>query len=246
METAIKNELIHKDMASYIRARNKQRIENRRPGYHASSLLDTSKRYCLRQHVLDLVHKPNYSEVIHEDQTLAIFEEGWSIHEKWQRIFEAANVAIEVETPHDISLFGIPLTFTPDAIIERRGKAYVVEIKGYKHENFIKIANLAEDSRMKNQGYRAARLQANWYMHLLRMNRSIILIEDKNTQEFISQEENYVEELTVPFVKKLQELAEAKKTYEQSGNLPGRICRSCTQKRALACSLREICFKEAL
>ena len=63
-----------------------------RYGLHASAIIESEKKFCLRAQVLSLFYKQIQSEHI-EPGLKRIFEEGNSIHEKWQRLFLRAGYA---------------------------------------------------------------------------------------------------------------------------------------------------------
>ena len=61
-----------------------------RVGLHASSLIVSDSKFCLRQQVLSLLYKQRQGEQVSVG-LMRIFEEGNAIHEKWQRLFIRAG-----------------------------------------------------------------------------------------------------------------------------------------------------------
>src|SRR6266568_8068924 len=142
-----------------------------RTGLHASSVLVPESEWCTRKHVLaslfpDKAVRPEPKPWDHRQN--AIFLHGWVLHEKYQMLFSRFGDCVEVETPHYDESTG--LWFSPDAIIRFGGETYVVEIKGYKAEEYEKHTDKPP---------RAAHIQANLYCFLLDIQKAIILIEHK-------------------------------------------------------------------
>ena len=61
-----------------------------RVGLHASALIVSDRKWCLRQQVLSLIYKQLQGEQLNVGLK-RIFEEGNAIHEKWQRLFIRAG-----------------------------------------------------------------------------------------------------------------------------------------------------------
>src|SRR5579859_6945396 len=104
---------------------------------HASAILAPENEWCARRHVLSALY-PEAAERPEtkpwDSHTNAVFLNGWHLHEKYQQLFSKHGRVIEVETLHydEVRM----LRFTPDAIIEYADRRYIVEIKGYKQENY--------------------------------------------------------------------------------------------------------------
>lgn len=161
--------------------------------------------------------------------------------EKWRKLFaQQKRMALEVETSHYARQWG--LSFTPDAIIHLFGQPFIVEIKGYRasaYEHMMEIEDYMDDADFKK-----AALQANLYMHLLKINRGIILIENKNTQEYFLSLREYSEELVAPYIERLDLLRTLSYVYRSRGVFPKRklVCVDAQASRARNCPMREACF----
>jgi hypothetical protein len=144
--------------------------ETERKGLHASGVVELDSRFCHRKHVLSFFYKATGDPL--PAKTLRIFAAGWSIHEKWQTLFVGAGIASTVEAVRYSKEWDVYLT--PDAVISLNGRRYIVEIKSM---------NTYEFGKLNKPPLNAVR-QVNFYMHQLAIPDGIVLVEDKNTQEF--------------------------------------------------------------
>jgi hypothetical protein len=208
-----------------------------RTGLHASAVLVDEQDWCLRRHTLselfpDAVQPIELSSWDWKQQ--AIFLNGWRLHEKWQALFQQFARVVEVETSHfdeDRNLY-----FTPDVIFEFGNQKYIVEIKGYKADYFAKL-----DESGAPPEY--AHAQANLYCHLLRIDKAIILVENKDTQDFKLWLVEYNPKLAMPPVKRIYDVKRAVAlTRRNLEKLPERICQSRDDARARKCPMRDTCF----
>lgn len=188
-----------------------------------------SFEYAVEQLITDPGMKSLYEELHHE-----MVEK-----EKWRKLFqENGKLALEVEKSHYAKKWG--LSFTPDAIIQTLGRPFIVEIKGYRasaYENMLKIDNYMGDADFKK-----AALQANLYMYMLDIPQAIILIENKNTQDYFLSVRRFDLELVKPYIQRLTFLKKLAEIYQEKGTLPRRICETVEETRARNCSLRTACF----
>lgn len=160
--------------------------------------------------------------------------------------------------------------FSPDALIRFGGERYVVEIKGVNHDafvgtprdeqgNFIPVfdANgkpikpqeglsddLEQAARACETVYKA-KIQVNLYLHLLGLDKGIILVENKSTQDFKVWVVEYNRELVYPYTNRINEVRGrtllSRKSLE---HLPARRCQTSDDPRAKRCPLRKVCFEE--
>src|SRR6266700_2815508 len=104
---------------------------------------------------------------------------------------------------------GENLYFSPDAIIQFGNEKYLVEIKGINHDEYVGHPDLYEWDESKVNGYRLVKkerkgivnatleeamklsqtvykavIQANNYLYFTDLQKAILLIENKNTQDF--------------------------------------------------------------
>ncbi len=143
--------------------------EEERAGLHASSITASDNDFCYREQMLSLLYKQNQGENFSVG-LMRIFAAGNSIHEKWQKLFVLAKIAIGIESRSFSEQWEVYLT--PDAILELLGKQWICEIKSVNTYQFKKM-----------KSHPKAEKQAQFYMHFMGIPRALILCEDKNTQE---------------------------------------------------------------
>lgn len=223
----IENIIIERKLNSLFRIPKFQAEE--RKGLHASAIIAAESSFCMREQVLSLFFQRNKTNNL-SDGLLRIFEEGNSIHAKWQNMFERAGIARAIEDRGYSKIFD--LYMTPDAIVEINDKLYVVEIKS---------ANTYSYKAMKSN-HPSGTHQLQLYMHFLCIPRGFVLVEDKNTQEFKIFIVKYEPGLATPFVKRLYDINESKEIFMMSKTLPSKVCSSIDCPRASRCDLSEACF----
>lgn len=222
-----KDGLIQAHFESLFR-RWSENLEERR-GLHASAIIQADDVFCYREQVLMLAGYKR--DVIHaSSKTLRIFLEGNYVHEKWQKLFTDAGIALEIEKRRYSEEWDVYLT--PDAVVKLFGKTWVVEIKSMNSYGF---------SKLKSPPINAVR-QANFYMHKLGIRRAIILVENKNDQDFKTWAIDYDPDIARPFVERLDKVGKYLKFHRKTGRLPARICNHSGVKRATGCPLRNACF----
>lgn len=205
---------------------------------HASAILAPENAYCLRSLVL-AAHYPNQVErpslkpwTANQNQ---IFLNGWTLHEKYQTLFQRFGRVVEVETSHyDETRL---LHFTPDAIVEHLGENMVVEIKGYKAESFDKMDE-------HGPAPEAAHHQANFYMHLLDLQHALILVENKNNQAMKVWAVEYNQPLVNPYLDRIYRFRTALHKAENDQGLPDRMCKTSRDRNAEKCGVCKLCFKK--
>jgi len=203
---------------------------------HASAILAPESEWCLRRHVLSALYPEQAERPVPKPwdaHTNAVFLNGWLLHEKWQRLFSDHGRVVEVETSHydEVRM----LHFTPDAIIQFGGQPYVVEIKGYKHETWDKLDEAGEPPA-------AAHMQCNLYCHLLGIERGLVLVENKNTQEYKVWVIAHDTTLARPYIDRMYAVKGAVATKR----LPARTCTSLRDRNAEKCPMRNLCFSRGL
>jgi hypothetical protein len=203
---------------------------------HASAILAPDSEWCLRRHVLtalypEQVERPDVKPwSAHQN---AVFLNGWVLHEKWQKLFNEHGQVVEVEHSHfDETRY---LHFTPDAIVSFGGQRYVVEIKGYKSTTYEKLDEAGNPPA-------AAHVQANLYAHMLEIERGIILVENKDTQDYKVWAIQCDVELARPYLDRMYQV----KGKVATRSTPARVCLSCTEHRAEKCPVRKLCFSGKL
>lgn len=198
-----------------------------RVGMHASGIIASESEFCHRQQVLSFVFKgqePNIPIGLRR-----IFKNGWSVHQKWQSLFENAGIAESVEQRgHSISW---DLLFTPDAIVRIGKRKYVVEIKS---------VNTYQFKSMKS--HPSAEKQLQLYMHQTGIPYGFVLCEDKNTQDIKVFVYEYNPEVARPYVERMLEVKGFLKRYLDTGKLPPCKCKTQNDKLAQRCAYRNACF----
>jgi hypothetical protein len=199
-----------------------------RAGIHTSSIIEPEDKFCYREQILALFCKKNQVEL--PVKLLRIFLHGWSVHEKWQSLFQESGVAESIERSSLSKKWDLYLT--PDAIIRLGKKRYVVEIKSMNTYQFKKL---------KGPPSNAVR-QAQVYMHQVSIPNAIILVEDKNDQAFKVFLIDYEPEIVRPYIERLHNISRLAKAFEEQRKLPKRICMGLKDKRAVSCQSSKACF----
>lgn len=210
---------------------NREGETQERYGLHLSAIMASRKKFCLREQVLSLFFKQEQDENISVGLK-RIYEEGDSIHQKWQRLFIRGELGLpeNMDRPRFIEKYD--LQYTPDAAINiLRMEDVLVEIK-----------SMNTFSYKKQSGHPTGEKQLNMYMLFEKKEPGIVLMEDKNTQDFKVRIINYDKEKARPYIVRLKETREAKQMFIESKKLPARICEGCNSKRALECNMRAACY----
>jgi len=230
-----------------------------RNGLHASSVLVSDQEWCVREHVLHEIY-PDQA-VQQQLQTWdwkrsAIFENGWRLHQRWQDMFKRFGNVVWNEDSAELELDLIHydetrnIYFSPDVILEFAGQRYVVEIKGIKQEAYqeIMITGDLETAMDLNETVNKAFYQANLYMHLLGLKRAILLIENKNNQDFKVWVIEYDKELSVKYIQRIYTVKGNVVNVRTFGleKLYPRICHSRGDQRAKSCPMRDVCFSKEM
>lgn len=239
-----------------------------RTGMHASAVLD--KEFCAREQVLrELWPEQGEKPVVqHWDwKRSAIFENGWRLHQRWQDVFKKCGNVVytpisealpgafklttaSMETAPELDLTHYDpirnLYFSPDAIIWFGGEKYVVEIKGIKQESYLELTDDLETACSVNETVHKAREQVNLYMHMLMLQKGIILVENKNTCDFKLWVVEYDRERAWPYTSRMQEVKGRTILVKQHGRskLPVRCCKTSEDSRARKCPMKKLCFHE--
>ena len=223
-----------------------------RTSMHASAVLQSESEWCLREQVLlglypNKVEKPELHPWHWKQQ--AIFLNGWSLHERWQKLFLQHGWAVvtdgipELDKTHYDEVRNIH--FSPDAILEWGKSWYIVEIKGIKHESYESLTDDFQQACEACETVAKARVQANLYMHLTSITQAIILVENKNTQDFRLYLMEYDRELVKPYLDRIYDVKKWTTLSKQDeSRVPARRCASASESRAVRCPLRRVCFGE--
>ena len=223
---------------------------------HAANLLESNSEWCTRRYVLmnlypEEVQKPELKSWDWKRE--AIFEDGWVRHKKLQALFKRyGNVVLsesgELELDLTHYLEDENLYFSPDAIIQFGNEKYLVEIKGIKQEVFVLLTDDLEQAITISQVVAKARIQANNYLYFTDLQKAILLIENKNNQDFKVYVMERDEELFKPYRARIELVSWNIDEVKMIGidKLSNRVCHSPQDKLAQQCPMRDLCFSERL
>lgn len=219
-----------------------------RVGLHASAIIVSDKKFCLRQQVLSLIYKQLQGEQVKVDLK-RIFEEGNAIHEKWQRLFIRAGYS-DVDDL-DVTQFNTKwrVSFTPDVM------CYIKEFYDGKMIGELKSVNTFQFKKMSK--HPSAGKQLQWYMalniHQAKKDgtwngkdflKGFVLNEDKNTQDFKLEVYDYDEESVQPFIDRCQQIKCGYKDVFSKGKMVARPIDATASdcKRCHECPMRDACW----
>jgi len=219
-----------------------------RVGLHASAMLKGDKEFCLRAQVLSLIYKQLQGEQISVNLK-RIFEEGNSIHEKWQRLFIRAGFGKAKDMDFTRICDEYKLSYTPDIDCK------IPEFFEGRMIGEIKSVNTFQFQRMTK--HPSAWKQCQWYMHLcikelkrkgewngIDYTKGFVLNEDKNTQDFKIEVYDYDHHLIAPYVDRAESIIyhydrvfEEHKMVKRPSDAKAPDCKRCKD-----CFMREACW----
>lgn len=206
-----------------------------RIGLHASSLIVSDNKWCLRQQVLSLMYKQLQGEQYNVGLR-RIFAEGDAVHEKWQRLMLRAGYA----EPEDLDRTRFDskyrTSYTPDGII------YVPEFYEGKMVLEIKSVNTYQFQKMGR--HPSAYKQCMFYMAEEGLDKGVVLCEDKNTQDFKLEVYDFDPNVVVVPIQRQKDVKAAYKEVRQTKTMvprpkdaTGPDCKRCHE-----CNMREACY----
>lgn len=219
-----------------------------RVGLHASAIIVSDKKWCLRQQVLSLMYKQLQGEQVNVGLR-RVFEEGNTIHEKWQRLFIRAGYSSVNDL--DVTKFNKQwrVSYTPD--IECLIPQYFVG----KMIGELKSVNTFQFKKMNK--HPSAGKQLQWYMALsiarekqagtwngIDYTKGFVLNEDKNTQEFKLEVYEYEPDRVEPFIQRCKDIKAGYKRVHSAGKMVARPedAKSSDCKRCHDCPMRDACW----
>lgn len=232
MEKDIENEIKFLKMVMTRGAETQERV-----GLHASNMLVSDAKFCLRCQVLSLLYHQAQGEQI-STSLMRIFEQGNAIHEKWQRLFIRAGWSEWDELDFTRYSNEYMLSYTPDIICRIPeffdGEDMVGEIKSVNTFQFKKMPR-----------HPSAWKQCQWYMHLTGIKHGFVLSEDKNTQDFKVEIYDYDPKLCKPWIERGNKIMEAYERAVQKHKMVKRPewATSSTCKNCSECVVRDPCWK---
>lgn len=222
--------------------------DTERKGLHASSLIVSDEKFCLRQQVLSLMYKQSQGEQLPVN-VIRIFEEGNAIHEKWQRLFIRAGYANFNTLDRTRFDADYQTSYSPDVVCR------IPEFYNGRMVCEIKSVNTYQYAQMER--HPSAYKQLQFYMFLCRkaMNilddeenpdykKGFVLCEDKNTQAFKVEIYDFDYEFVKPFVERCEKVREKHSNVVRNGKMVKRHkdCDSVMCKMAETCPMRDACY----
>ena len=206
-----------------------------RVGLHASNMLVSDDKFCLRSQVLSLIYRQLQGEQISAGLK-RIFEEGNAIHEKWQRIFIRAGWSCAEDLDYTRYSEEFKMSYTPDIVCR------IKEIYDGSMVGEIKSVNTFQFTKM--QRHPSAWKQCQWYMHLEKIKKGFVLSEDKNTQEFKIELYDYDYELVKPYEERAKRIIYFYYAAINNGRMVKRPddATAPTCKRCKTCVMRDACW----
>lgn len=219
-----------------------------RVGLHASAMLVGDKEFCIRAQVLSLIYKQLQGEQT-QVGLMRIFEEGNSIHEKWQRLLIRAEYGKACHMDKTRFCDEYMLSYTPDI------ECLIPQFYDGKMIGEIKSVNTYQFQRMTKHA--SAWKQCQWYMHLCLQKakaggawngkdylKGFVLSEDKNNQDFKTEVYDYDPGLVAPFVERAESIMFYYNRVFDEGKMVGRpddaISPLC--KRCAGCAMKDACW----
>ena len=219
-----------------------------RVGLHASAMLVGDKEFCLRAQVLSLIYKQLQGEQVPVGLK-RIFEEGNSIHEKWQRMFIRAGYGKAKHMDYTRMCDEYMLSYTPDIDCK------IPEFFEGRMIGEIKSVNTFQFQRMTK--HPSAWKQNQWYMHLcikklkekgkwngIDYTKGFVLNEDKNTQDFKIEVYDYDPMLVAPYEDRAESIMYHYNRVFDEHKMVARPkdANSPTCKRCKECFMRDACW----
>lgn len=238
-EALAKDKAVHSGLVSAMLARdidlsykNDHKTQDERIGLHASAIIGTDGEFCLRQQVLSLRYKRNKSDGSQfTPNLLRVFEEGDSIHMRWQNRFKKMGIAEYIEGRGFSKEYNLYLT--PDVIARYKNKRYIIEIKS--------CSGMVYNKTYKNNHPKAEK-QLQLYMHFFGIPNGLILMENKSTQDYRILEKHYDRHLVKPYIDRLVEINKfynKRRIPQNTHKITDSICKWCPYSDACYGRCRE-------
>ena len=239
-----------KQEAAFVKHVMTRGLENEeRVGLHASSLIVSDTKFCLRQQVLSLIYKQLQGEQINVDLK-RVFEEGNAIHEKWQRLFLRAGYSDVLDL--DSTRFNDKwrISYSPDIVCQIdnffAGKM-IGEVKSVNTFQFKKMTKHSTGGKQCQWcmclSIAEEKLQGTW--NGKDYTKGFVLSEDKNTQELHIEILDYDSLLVQKFIDRSEQTKIAYKNVFKHKKMVGRPIDATKPdcKRCYACPMQIACWK---
>ncbi len=161
------------------------------PNFHPSGI-----GYCARSLAMGML---NYPRQTPDAQSIRIFANGDSMHERYQKWFSDMGILVAEELPMKDPI--MRLSARLDAIIRvtdegAAGMLAIVELKSAKDKQFKRM--------LKEGPYTGYICQLQFYMHMTGIPRGVIFMENKDTQELTEWWYEYDQAMAAQLVEKAQ------------------------------------------
>lgn len=221
-----------------------------RSGLHASALIVSDNKFCLRQQVLSLMYKQLQGEQFNAGQK-RIFEEGNAVHEKWQRLFLRAGYSNVLDLDSTCFNGKWKVSYTPDI------KCTIKEFFKGKMIGELKSVNTMQFNKMTK--HPTAGKQCMWYMCLsiaeeelrgtwngIDYTKGFVLNEDKNTQDIKVEVLDYDPSLVQGCVERCEQIQASYKKVFEEGRMVARPldAKKHDCKRCYSCPMNIACWQK--
>jgi hypothetical protein len=212
-----------------------------RYGLHASAIIESDSKFCVRQQVLSLMYKQIQGDNV-SVPLKRIFEEGNAIHEKWQRMFIRAGYAKAKNLDRSRFNEQYELSYTPDIMcriplkLDKEKEELITMVGEIKSVNTYQFKNMTSHPSGKKQ--------MQFYMWLTGVHKGFVLCDDKNTQEFKVFLYDFDMSIVAPFIERLEMIQFYKERALNEHKMVNRHedCKSVNCKKAQECPMRDACY----
>ena len=221
-----------------------------RVGLHASAIIESDNKFCLRQQVLSLFYKQLQGEQVPVGLK-RIFEEGNAIHEKWQRMFIRAGYAKAQTLDRTRFDEEYQLSYTPDIVCRIPDFFEGVMVGEIKSVNPIQFRKMVS--------HPSAKKQLQLYMHEcikevkhkgkwngIDYTKGFVLCDDKGAQDFKIFVYDYDPLFVAPYVDRLEAVQFHYQRVLEEGKMVQR-CKQCSNyncKQAEKCPMKDACWNK--
>lgn len=223
-----------------------------RVGLHASSVIESDNKFCLRQQVLSLFYKQLQGEQV-PIGLKRIFEEGNAIHEKWQRMFIRAGYAKAKTLDRTRFDDEYQLSYTPDVVCripEFFDGALIVEIKSVNPMQFRKMTSHPSAKKQlqlyMHECIKEAKRKGKW--NGVDYTKGFVLCDDKGGQDFKIFVYEYDPDFLAPYIDRLEAIQYWSQKVVVEGKMVQR-CKQCTSytcKQAEKCPMKDACWNRGM
>lgn len=223
-----------------------------RVGLHASAMIVSDNKFCVRQQVLSLLFKQLQGEQI-PVKLKRIFEEGNAIHEKWQRMFIRAGYAKAKTLDRTRFDEDYKISYTPDIVCripEFFDGAMIVEVKSVNPIQFRKMtSHPTAHSQLEfymNECIKEAKRKGKW--NGKDYTKGFVLCDDKGGQDFKIFVYDFEKETVAPFIDRCEAVKFHYNKFLEENKMVARNekCTSYDCKMAEKCPMKDACWNRGI